>query len=124
MVSVGLTGLDDEDGDLGGGDVLVLPGHAAARPGTIAALVEEHRETGAAATLLSARLADPRAATRVVRGRDGGVSAIVEDVDAADEGSAIDEVNTSIYCFPPRRLAPALRRLSLGPGQRPGQSTT
>lgn len=112
-VSVGLTGLDDEDGDLDGGDVLVLPGDTPLlRPGTIAALVDEHRETGAAATLLSARLADPAGYGRVVRGRDGGVSAIVEDVDATDEERAIDEVNTSIYCFRRSVLAPALRRLS------------
>ena len=112
-VSVGLTGLDDEDGDLDGGDVLVLPGDTPLlRPATIATLVDEHRETGAAATLLSARIADPTGYGRVVRGRDGGVSAIVEDVDATDEQRAIDEVNTSIYCFRRSVLAPALRRLS------------
>ena len=113
-VSVGLTGLDDEvDGDLDGGDVLVLPGDTPLlRPSTIAALVDEHRESGAAATLLSARVDDPSGYGRVVRGRDGGVHQIVEDVDANDDQRAIDEINTSIYCFRRSVLAPALRRLS------------
>jgi bifunctional UDP-N-acetylglucosamine pyrophosphorylase/glucosamine-1-phosphate N-acetyltransferase len=113
-VSVGLTGLDDEvDGDLDGGDVLVLPGDTPLlRPSTIAALVDEHRESGAAATLLSARVDDPSGYGRVVRGRDGGVHQIVEDVDADDDQRAIDEINTSIYCFRRSVLAPALRRLS------------
>jgi len=113
-VSVGLTGLDDEiDGDLDGGDVLVLPGDTPLlRPATIAALVDEHRESGAAATLLSARVDDPAGYGRVVRGRDGSVHRIVEHVDADADQRRIDEINTSIYCFRRSVLAPALRRLS------------
>ena len=54
---VGLVGLPDEDDE---GDVLVLPGDTPLlRPDTIARLVAHHRSTGAAATLLTARLADP-----------------------------------------------------------------
>ncbi|MCB1006396.1 MAG: NTP transferase domain-containing protein, partial [Acidimicrobiales bacterium] len=112
-VSVGLTGLDDDAGDLDGGDVLVLPGDTPLlRPATIAALVDEHHETGAAATLLSARVDDPTGYGRVVRGRDGGVRRIVEHADADDDERAIDEINTSIYCFRRSVLAPALRRLT------------
>lgn len=113
-VSVGLTGLDDEvDGDLDGGDVLVLPGDTPLlRPSTIAAVVDEHRESGAAATLLSARVHDPAGYGRVVRGRDGSVHRVVEEVDADDDQRRIDEINTSIYCFRRSVLAPALRRLS------------
>ena len=37
---------------------------------------------------------------------------VVEEADATDEERAIDEVNTSIYCFRRSLLAPALRRLS------------
>ncbi len=113
-VSVGLTafgdddpaGLDDEDGD-----VVVLPGDTPLlRPETVAALVARHRETDAAATLLTARMVG--AYGRVVRGPDGQVLRVVEAVDATDEELAIDEVNTSIYCFRRSLLAPALRRLS------------
>jgi bifunctional UDP-N-acetylglucosamine pyrophosphorylase/glucosamine-1-phosphate N-acetyltransferase len=109
-VAVGLTGLPD-DGDES--DVLVLPGDTPLlRPETIAALVGEHRRTGAAATLLTAIVEDPTGYGRVVRGKDDRVRMIVEEADATDEERAIDEINTSIYCFRRSVLAPALRRLS------------
>lgn len=120
-VSVGLTGLGDDalagdDGD--DGDVLVLPGDTPLlRASTIARLVATHRASGAACTLLTARLADPTGYGRVVRRPSKGdeedrVVRIVEHGDATDEERAIDEVNTSIYCFRRSVLAPALRRLS------------
>ncbi len=106
---VGLVGIpDDSDED----DVLVLPGDAPLlRPETIAALVERHRASGAAATVLAARMDDPTGYGRVVRGRDDRVERIVEHRDATPEELAIDEVNTSIYVFRRSLLAPALRRV-------------
>jgi len=112
-VSVGLTAFPDDELDLADGDVVVLPGDTPLlRPSTIAALVDEHRRTEAACTLLTARIADPTGYGRVVRGKDGRVSRIVEESDATPEEREIDEVNTSIYCFRQSVLAPALRRLS------------
>jgi bifunctional UDP-N-acetylglucosamine pyrophosphorylase/glucosamine-1-phosphate N-acetyltransferase len=112
-VSVGLTAFPDDDLDDLDGDVLVLPGDTPLlRPATVAALHATHRSTGAACTILTARLADPTGYGRVVRGRDGRVARIVEHGDATEEERAIDEVNTSIYCFRRSVLAPALRRLS------------
>lgn len=111
-VSVGLTAFSDDDLDAEG-DVVVLPGDTPLlRADTIAALVAEHRSTGAACTLLSARMADPTGYGRVVRGREGRVVRVVEHRDASEDELAIDEVNTSIYCFRLSLLAPALRRLS------------
>ena len=110
-LSVALTAFNDDDGE--GDDVLVLPGDTPLLlPGTLAALVEAHRSSGAAATLLTAQLADPKGYGRVVRSRDGRVAAIVEDADATDEEKAVNEVGTSIYVFRRSVLAPALRRLS------------
>jgi bifunctional UDP-N-acetylglucosamine pyrophosphorylase / glucosamine-1-phosphate N-acetyltransferase len=111
-VMVGLTAFpDDDDLDPNGGDVLVLPGDAPLlRPETLTSLVELHRASGAAATLLTARLDDPTGYGRIVRGRDEKVVRIVEEADADDEIRAVDEVNTSIYCFRRSVLAPALRR--------------
>ena len=113
-VRVGLTGFvdepldDDEDAE-----ILVLPGDTPLlRPATIAALVAEHRAHDAACTLLTARLEDPTGYGRVVRGRDDRVQRIVEQADAGPDEQAIDEVNTSIYCFRQSLLAPALRRVS------------
>jgi len=111
-VSVALTAFSDDEIDAEG-DVLVLPGDTPLlRPETIAALVEHHRQTGSACTMLTARMADPAGYGRVVRGKDGRVRRVVEHADATDEELAIDEVNTSIYCFRLGLLAPSLRRLS------------
>lgn len=110
--SVGLTAFpaDELDAD---GDVLVLPGDTPLlRADTIAALVEHHRRTEAACTLLTATMADPSGYGRVVRDAEGRVKRIVEHADASDDELAIDEINTSIYCFRLSVLAPALRRLS------------
>jgi bifunctional UDP-N-acetylglucosamine pyrophosphorylase/glucosamine-1-phosphate N-acetyltransferase len=111
-MSVALTGLpDDEGGD--DGDVVVLPGDTPLlRPVTLASLVDAHRSSGAAATLLTAVVDEPAGYGRVVRGRDDAVAKVVEHDDATDEEREVREVNTSIYCFKRGVLAPALRRLT------------
>src|SRR5207244_13642705 len=88
------------------------------RPQTVADLVNRHRESDAAATVLTARVSNPAGLGRVVRDRNEQVARIVEDIDASREERAIDEINTSIYCFRRSLLAPALRRLS--PEHTPG----
>ncbi len=113
-VAVGLTAFpDDADGaDDEGPDVLVLPGDAPLlRASTIRELVDHHRRSGAACTLLTANLADPTGYGRVERGRDGRVARVVEHRDATEEQLLISEINTSIYCFRRSVLAPALRRV-------------
>ncbi|HSH22434.1 MAG TPA: sugar phosphate nucleotidyltransferase [Acidimicrobiales bacterium] len=118
---VALTAIPDDDlDDEDDGELVVVPGDAPLiRSATLAQLVAVHRERRAAATLLSARLPDPTGYGRVVRGRDGGVRRIVEEVEAGQEERAIDEVATSIYCFRRNLLAPALRRLT--PENRQGE---
>jgi bifunctional UDP-N-acetylglucosamine pyrophosphorylase/glucosamine-1-phosphate N-acetyltransferase len=94
------------------GDVLVLAGDAPLlRPETLRGLLQTHRETGAAATVLTSRRDDPGDYGRIVRGEDGSVRAIVEAGDATDDERAIHEVNSSIYVFDALRLWPALERL-------------
>jgi bifunctional UDP-N-acetylglucosamine pyrophosphorylase/glucosamine-1-phosphate N-acetyltransferase len=111
-VSVGLTGFSDDEIDVSEGDVLVLPGDTPLlRPATVAALVDEHRRADAACTVLTAHMPEPAGYGRVIRGREGRVTRIVEDADATATERAVDEVNTSIYCFRLNVLAPALRRL-------------
>ena len=114
-VAVALTAFADEadDPDIDDGDLIVVPGDTPLlRPQTLAALVTAHRHSDAAATLLTAVLSEPRGYGRIVRGRDERVRRVVEDIDASAEELAIDEVNTSIYCFRRSVLAPALRRLT------------
>jgi bifunctional UDP-N-acetylglucosamine pyrophosphorylase / glucosamine-1-phosphate N-acetyltransferase len=108
--AVALTAFPDDDDD---GDIVVLPGDAPlVLPSTLGTLVARHRESDAAATLLTAYLDDPSGMGRVVRTKDGRVSRIIEELDATEAELEIDETATSIYCFRRNLLAPALRRLS------------
>ncbi len=117
-VSVGLTAFADHELD-GDGDVLVLPGDTPLlRPETIAALVAEHRSSGAACTVLTAIMDDPTGYGRVVRAADGSVHGIVEHADATSEQLAITEVNTSIYCL--RLSESGSRPAPSGAPKRPG----
>jgi bifunctional UDP-N-acetylglucosamine pyrophosphorylase / glucosamine-1-phosphate N-acetyltransferase len=110
--SVALTAFPDED-DLDDGDIVVLPGDTPLlRPATLSDLVTAHRQSDAAATLLTAVVEDPTGYGRVVRDKDNRVARIVEQRDAVGDELAITEVNTSIYCFRRSLLAPALRRLT------------
>jgi bifunctional UDP-N-acetylglucosamine pyrophosphorylase / glucosamine-1-phosphate N-acetyltransferase len=92
--------------------VVVLPGDAPLlTPQTLASLLTAHAESGAAATLLSARMDNPAAYGRVVRLPNGGVSKIVEAKDATPEQIEIDEINTSMYVFQAGLLVESLKSL-------------
>src|SRR3954468_20650976 len=81
--SVALTAFPD-DLDADDGDIVVLPGDTPLlRPTTLAALVREHREADAAATVLTAIVDDPSGYGRIVRDKDDRVRAIVEEADAS-----------------------------------------
>ena len=112
-VSVALTAFPDDDAEGDDGDIVVLAGDTPLlRPATLASLVTSHRQSDAAATLLTADSDKPAGMGRVVRGRDERVTRIVEELDATEAERALTEVATSIYCFRRSLLAPALRRLS------------
>src|SRR5438094_8929614 len=88
---------------------VVLPGDAPlVRTETLKALVAAHRNGNAAATILSAVLADPSGYGRVVRKTETAVSAIVEESQLTDEQREINEINSAIYCFTLEKLWPAL----------------
>ncbi|MFN9989848.1 MAG: bifunctional UDP-N-acetylglucosamine diphosphorylase/glucosamine-1-phosphate N-acetyltransferase GlmU, partial [Cyanobacteriota bacterium] len=88
------------------GDVPLL------RPETLAELLAQHRESGAAVTLLTARLADPTGYGRVFADREGRVSAIVEHRDCSPEQRENNLTNAGIYCFDWARLAAVLPQLT------------
>jgi bifunctional UDP-N-acetylglucosamine pyrophosphorylase / glucosamine-1-phosphate N-acetyltransferase len=93
-------------------DLLVLSGDAPLlTTDLLRELVATHRREGAWATVLSFEPEDPRNYGRVIRDRDGGLSAIVEAGDASPEELAVREVNSSIYVFSAERLWPVLDRL-------------
>ncbi|HYA67709.1 MAG TPA: NTP transferase domain-containing protein [Acidimicrobiales bacterium] len=110
-LAVGLTGLPESLADADG-DVIVLPGDTPlVRSPTLASLVRHHRHTGAAATLLTARLEEPGGYDRVVRGKNDDVEYVAEASDVSGDLRHIDEVATPIHIFRHSVLAPALRRL-------------
>jgi len=78
---------------------------------TLLQLVKEHGKSGAAVTLLTARVDDPRGYGRIVRARNGVFRSIVEEKDATDGEREILEVNSGVYCFTGRELWPALLKL-------------
>ena len=91
---------------------IVVPGDAPLlRAETLSALLETHRRGEAAATILSAELADPSGYGRIVRDSEGRVQAIVEDKAATPEQRTIREVNSSVYCFTLEKLWPCLAAL-------------
>jgi bifunctional UDP-N-acetylglucosamine pyrophosphorylase / glucosamine-1-phosphate N-acetyltransferase len=82
---------------------------------TIAALLEAHVASDAAATMLTIELEDPGAYGRVVRGPGGEVERVAEAKaagDAAPEELAIREINAGAYAFDAAPLAVALAGLS------------
>jgi bifunctional UDP-N-acetylglucosamine pyrophosphorylase/glucosamine-1-phosphate N-acetyltransferase len=95
------------------GELLVLNGDVPLlRPETLDGLLQRHRGSGAAVTLLSARLADPTGYGRVFADADGRVSSIIEHRDCSEEQRRNDLTNAGIYCFDWRQLAQVLPRLS------------
>ena len=95
-----------------GAPLLVMPGDVPLLSAdTLGQLLEQHRRTGAAATVLTAVVDDPAGYGRVVRVDDRPV-AIVEHRDATAEQREIREINTGVYCFDPARLWPALGKLT------------
>jgi len=95
------------------GDLLVLNGDVPLlRPETLEQLLARHRASGAAVTLLTARLADPTGYGRVMANAEGEVSAIVEHRDCSDDQRRVDLINAGIYCFNWTRLAAVLPTLS------------
>jgi bifunctional UDP-N-acetylglucosamine pyrophosphorylase / glucosamine-1-phosphate N-acetyltransferase len=95
--------------------VLVLSGdHPVISAETISGLLDAHRETGAAATVMTAVLDAPGNFGRVVRDESGDLARIVEAKapgDATAEELAIHEVNAGTYAFAAAPLAEALERI-------------
>ena len=75
---------------------------------TLERLLETHREKRAAATVLTARLADPYGYGRIVRDSGGRMVRIVEERDASAAERAIQEINSGIYVL---ALAPLFKAL-------------
>jgi bifunctional UDP-N-acetylglucosamine pyrophosphorylase/glucosamine-1-phosphate N-acetyltransferase len=91
---------------------IVLPGDAPLiRTETLKSLIATHRDGNAAATILTAVLADPSGYGRILRKSESTVSAIIEESQLTEEQRDINEINSAIYCFTLERLWPALAQV-------------
>ena len=99
--------------------VLVVPGDTPLiTPETLEKLVDTHVESRASATLVTAVPDDAFGYGRIIRGKDGQITNIIEERDATNEQKEIKEINTGIYAFNLDILAPTLRRISPKNSQR------
>jgi bifunctional UDP-N-acetylglucosamine pyrophosphorylase/glucosamine-1-phosphate N-acetyltransferase len=95
------------------GDVLLLYADVPLlQTSTLERLIGRHRETRAAATVLTTELADPYGYGRIVRDAAGRMTRIVEERDASGAERAIKEINSGIYVFSLAPLFDGLHRLA------------
>nr|WP_325191026.1 bifunctional UDP-N-acetylglucosamine diphosphorylase/glucosamine-1-phosphate N-acetyltransferase GlmU [uncultured Selenomonas sp.] len=73
---------------------------------------EEHVQSGAKATVLTAMMPNAKGYGRIIRRENGEVLKIVEHKDATEEERAIHEVNAGIYCFDAQALFTALTEVT------------
>lgn len=109
-VLLGLSGFDDFDDDE---DLLVVPADLPLlRAATLERLLDVHRASGAACTVLAVEVGPEPGHDRILRDRHGRVSAVASDLelDLVDPADLPAEVATGVYCIRRGLLAPAIRR--------------
>jgi bifunctional UDP-N-acetylglucosamine pyrophosphorylase/glucosamine-1-phosphate N-acetyltransferase len=84
---------------------------------TLKKLIETHRRTGAAATLVTAILDNPRGYGRIVRSGEE-IARVVEERDATPSERRIREINAGIYAFNLSGLFETLRGIGADNAQR------
>jgi bifunctional UDP-N-acetylglucosamine pyrophosphorylase/glucosamine-1-phosphate N-acetyltransferase len=78
---------------------------------TLGELVAAHQSHGAAVTVLTAMLDQPKGYGRIIRDDSGAFTGIVEEADASDEQRAIGEINSGMYAFDGDLLADTVKRV-------------
>jgi bifunctional UDP-N-acetylglucosamine pyrophosphorylase/glucosamine-1-phosphate N-acetyltransferase len=120
-VLLGVNGFDDFDDDE---DLVIVPADLPLlRPSTLNQLLEAHRLSGAACTMLTADASNPALrpapnwslTDRVIRDRHGRVASVDTDDSRLlpgddDDPDEIEEISLGVYCVRRGLLAPALRR--------------
>ena len=86
----------DELPDLSGTVVVVCGDTPLLTSDTLRRLASQHDERRSAATVLTARLANPTGYGRMVRSADGSIRAIIEHRDADAQTLNVDEINSGI----------------------------
>jgi len=100
------------------GTVILLSGDVPLLPAkTLQELLDRHRSTGAAATVLTAVLDTPHGYGRIVRSGER-IARIVEERDATPAERGIREINSGIYAFALEGLFDAVRAIASENAQR------
>lgn len=79
---------------------------------TITNMIELQKQSGAAATILTASYSNPTGYGRIIRNAEGVVVKIVEQKDCTPEEAAVTEINTGTYCFDNKKLFEALKQVT------------
>ncbi len=94
------------------GDCLVLYGDTPLiTVDTLEKLVQNHKNTQAGMSLLTARISDPAGYGRIVRDKNNIITGIVEEDDADANTAQIKEVNAGVYTFAGELLLEALKQV-------------
>ncbi|MEB3103255.1 bifunctional UDP-N-acetylglucosamine diphosphorylase/glucosamine-1-phosphate N-acetyltransferase GlmU [Ferviditalea candida] len=99
--------LENEDGTT----IVICGDTPLIREETLRSMTEWHGSRKAAATVLTASMADPHGYGRIIRDATGNVTAIVEEKDCSEEERRIREINTGTYCFDNRKLFASLAKV-------------
>lgn len=92
--------------------VLILCGDTPLlKPETLKSLLDFHQQEQAAATILTATVADPTGYGRIIRDDGGRVKRIVEQKDASPEELRVQEINSGTYCFDAALLMETLGKI-------------
>ncbi|MEL1134836.1 bifunctional UDP-N-acetylglucosamine diphosphorylase/glucosamine-1-phosphate N-acetyltransferase GlmU [Desulfitobacterium sp. THU1] len=92
--------------------IIVLSGdQPLIRPETLQKLMDVHRSSQAAATILTAAFANPFGLGRIIKEGDVFLR-VVEEKDATAEERLIKEINTGTYCFNVAKLREALKNIT------------
>lgn len=78
---------------------------------TLRGMLQAHKGSGAAVTVMTAHMAEPFGYGRVVKAGDGSIAAITEEKDASPEERRIQEVNAGVYCVDRAFLERAVARI-------------
>ena len=99
-------------------NVMVLYGDTPLLTGaTLRVLWQEHEQSNAAATILTAEVSDPTGYGRIIRDKSSAVTGIVEEKDASTDQKAITEINSGIYVFSRAQLETALAKVTTNNAQ-------
>lgn len=85
------------------------------RPETIRKILDVHKKRERKLTFVSLIKDDPTGLGRVIRGKNGLISKIVEEKDATDEERKIKEVNDGLYVFDRKWFSENIKKVKISP---------